>query len=293
MRVTTLDSLSTRLRNLSASQLRLDEAQERVSSGKRMLRLSDSPEGAAASLALRSQIAAGTQRREQADSVSLNLKATSAALGDLGGLLRQARGIGISVSSGTVSGDQQRVLADQVADVATAIRALANTRVGSQYVFGGTRTDLQPFPTAGGYAGTNQAPAVDLGQGESFPAGVAGSDLLNTRGATDLFTNLQALENAVRSGDVSSVQGALAELDQDLSNVVRLNGQVGGRIQYLSWISDRTEADLAVQREELANLESSDLAEGILEVRQAETANEAALSIAARLGRLSLLDFLR
>src|SRR5262249_769775 len=155
--------------------------------------------------------------------------------GDITNGLRQAKTIAIQANNATMSPEQLQVLADQIANIRRDIRTSANTKIDGRYVFAGTNSDNEPF-SAGppiSYSGNGTPLQVGVMDGQVFPFTVAGIQIMNSRGSTDLFDNLGDLETAIRAGDTAGMTSAMNELDADSTNIVRLRADMGSRINYL------------------------------------------------------------
>lgn len=295
MRVTSQLSRERRIAEILRGQERLEEARDRVSTGKRILRPSDSPSEIADLLRVRANVAELSRRRESADAVLPTMKASAFALQGMSDMLREVRTLTLQAANATTNQDQQQILAGQLEQIRDRILTLANTRTDGRYLFAGTHTDTQPFepgpPVA--YMGNGRSQEVTLAAGIPFATSVTGETLLNSRGATDLFQNLTTLADAMRAGDTTGMRAGLQELDADLNHIIRLTGDMGSRIQYVELMRGQLDEHLTAARGRQSQIEDVDLAEAIIEVTTAEHAQEAALAMAGRLDQPSLLDYLR
>jgi flagellar hook-associated protein 3 FlgL len=209
--------------------------------------------------------------------------------------LREVRNLTLQANNSTTSSDQRQVLADQIDRLKDRLLTLANSQNDGRYLFAGTETTTQPF-TAGppvNYTGNNTPQEVSLTVGAPFATSVTGTALLNTRGGTDLFQNLTTLSAAIRTGDNAAIGAGLNGLDVDLDNVIRQNGDMGARLQYVDLMRQQADDNLATSKGRLSQLQDVDLAEAIIEEKSAENAQQAALAMAGRIDQPSLLDYLR
>src|SRR5713101_1790753 len=128
MRVSTLQNQEWRTADILAGESRLEAAQQRVSTGRRVQRPSDDPAAIAALLRTNSNVAELTRQRAGADSALPFMKATEAALSDMTGALRDAQTLAIQANNATMSPEQRQVLADQIERVRSRIVGDANTQ---------------------------------------------------------------------------------------------------------------------------------------------------------------------
>ena len=112
LRITAANAFDTSVRNLQRRQLEMTQAQERLTSGKRVVRASDDPAAAA-----RAERALAAIQRAEADQRALDTSRTAmalaeSALGDAGELLQQVRERVLQADNGTYSDAERATLAD-------------------------------------------------------------------------------------------------------------------------------------------------------------------------------------
>jgi flagellar hook-associated protein 3 FlgL len=295
MRVTSHLTRERRLADILRGQERLEQARDRVSTGRRIHRPSDSPNEIADLLRVRANVGELARRRDSADSTLPSMRSSASALQGMTDLLREARTLTLQAVNASTNLDQQKILAGQLDQIQGRLRSLANTRTDGRYLFAGTNTDTEPFAAGPpvSYTGNASSQEITLAAGIPFATSVTGETLLNSRGATDVFRNLDALAAAMRAGDTTAMRSSLQELDNDLNNVIRLSGDMGSRIQYVDLMRQQLDENLTAAKGRQSQLEDVDLAEAIIEAKTAEHAQEAALAMAGRIDQPSLLDYLR
>src|SRR6185369_10571891 len=145
------------LDNLLRHQTELSQAQQQLSSGKRVARASDDPAAAARA----ERALAGLQRTEanqRALDASRNATTqTESALGDATDLLQQAREALVASGNASYSDAERASLAAQLRNIRKQLLAVANRDDGAGgYLFGGQGSSAPPFVDAPGgvrYAG--------------------------------------------------------------------------------------------------------------------------------------------
>ena len=295
MRVTTLMTSEQRTADILQAEQRLASAQDQVSSGKKLQRPSDAPGQIAALLQTRSDIANLTRQRDGADAALTDMQTGEAALNDMSTALTQIRTLTLQANNATVSADQRGVIADQIDQAKTRLLTLANTQLNGRYLFGGTKTNSAPFTNGPPVAYNGNATPLDLSLSSDAPfaVSVTGDAVMNRRGGTDLFQNLTNLETAVRSGDSTGIASGLTALDGDLSNVIRLNGDMGARVQYVQLARQQADDGVTAAQGRQSSLQDVDMAQAITEESTASFADQATLAMAGKIGQPSLLDYLR
>lgn len=146
-----------------------DKVLEQISSQKKINRPSDDPSGMSKVLDYRAAKASIAQYNSNIDNAEAWVKMTETSLEQTNDLLGQAIDIGINYESTS----QNAALATSVDLITSAMMTTANTKMGSRYIFAGSRTDTRPFVdisdatvTAGGgnvFNGTSRTGGVYTG----------------------------------------------------------------------------------------------------------------------------------
>jgi flagellar hook-associated protein 3 FlgL len=145
MRVTSKSLNESVLRNLNLVASAMVRANEVVSSGKRINRLSDDPVGLVSVLNLRSSLSNLDQLERNLAAGNSWLEAGESALSQVETILSEAKALCVQMSSATVGAGERSNAAETVDGYLSQVLSLANTQVGGRYIFGGTKTDVAPF----------------------------------------------------------------------------------------------------------------------------------------------------
>jgi flagellar hook-associated protein 3 FlgL len=151
LRLSTSQSFDSGLERLQQRQRDLTDAQERLTSGKRVQRASDDP--AAAARAERAMAAVArldaTQRALEASRATMTL--TESALGDASELLHQVRETLVAAGNGGYSDAERATLADRLASLRAQLLSAANRGDGAGgFLFGAQGSSAPPFVDAPG-----------------------------------------------------------------------------------------------------------------------------------------------
>jgi flagellar hook-associated protein 3 FlgL len=279
--------------DIARQRARLFQAQETVSSGRRINRPSDDPQGAGRAAIYRetlttlggfgTAISRADTRLAVADA---NLESMSDLLGTATTLLRNAPGM---------DAVERQAAAEEIAQIREQVRDFANGRFEGDYLFAGHQvrgeTPLAPDGTYRGDDGEIRAPA---GPDQTVTVNVTGNDLFLIDGD----------DNAVVFGILDQAAADLSagnDPDPDAANQVaaareRIQGaQARSATRRFRLDASREALESVEARVEglLADLENADIEAAIVELRVQETAYETALQTAARVLPPKLLDFLR
>lgn len=190
MRVSTSSNYDRVLAGLRMNLLRMVRSQEQVASGRRILRPSDDPSGAARSLSLSRRIADADRflatladGQDVADAGAAQLETGS-------GLLAEARELLLQGMSGVLSQEDRTTLAAAVDVLREQMLDVANSRHLDRFLFGGTATGDAPFETVT-QGGVERVVYTGNGDEQSVRLGSEGEVALNVAG-DDVFAKLQA-----------------------------------------------------------------------------------------------------
>jgi len=176
LRITTAQSFDTGVSQLQQRQRDLTDAQERLTSGKRVARASDDPTAAArAERALASMARSdASQRALEASRNAMTL--TESALSDAGELMQQAREALVSAGNATYSDAERQGVAAQLAGIRQQLLSVANRSDGSGgYLFSGQGASQPPFvDAAGGVQFRGVAGQTQVASDESLPHTIDG-----------------------------------------------------------------------------------------------------------------------
>ncbi|NHM28193.1 flagellar hook-associated protein 3 [Desulfofundulus sp. TPOSR] len=124
---------------------RLARTQEQMSTGRKVLRLSDDPPALSQLLNVRAAVERNKQyMRNITDGLSY-LDGADTALGTAGELLQKAIEYAIQGANGTLEPDDMAAIGEQIDKMIDELVDIANTTVGGKYIFAGTKNDQPPF----------------------------------------------------------------------------------------------------------------------------------------------------
>lgn len=159
-RIGTFQTFETGIERLQQRQRDLADAQERLTSGKRVSRASDDPSAASRAERALAQVARQEANQRALDAARGTMALTESTLGDVGELLQQARETLVAAGNGAYSDSERSNLAERLVALRSQLLAAANRGDGAGgYLFAGQ--------------GASQPPFVDGTGGVSF-RGVAG-----------------------------------------------------------------------------------------------------------------------
>ena len=198
MRVSTGMIFNGLVRNLLRGIEHTQENQEVISTGKKLNRLSDDPIGITRVISYQSDLLKLNQYAENIKYGNSWLNMSDSVLLDMQNLLSKAKNIAIAQSTSTANRESRINAAVGVQNLYELLINYANTKLGGNYIFGGSITDSTPFSTEGTYSGNGDALTMEILEGVKAKVNLAGTEFL----ITDLNPSLSTA--AATTGSTSS-----------------------------------------------------------------------------------------
>ena len=293
-RISTEQVWRSSLADVASAQLRRHDAQSRISSGRRIERVSDDPAGALRAMEMGAEGAAVDQYRRAGDDAMRLIRAQDAALQSVLAGLTRVEELTIAASNTTLTGASRESVAQQLEELRSELVQLANSTEGGRALFGGfqetTVDDSGPTVTLIGDGGAVQR---RIDRDRVIDVNLDGAEVFGFSGGRSVFDVIDDVVADTRSGDVTALGTTrLDELEQVRAHVDTGIGTIGA----LSVTVEQTLGDLSGRRDGLtravADLVDVDIAEATVALSEANLAYEAALAATAQINRISLLDYL-
>lgn len=146
MRVSTAYTYSSGIDDLQRRQSELTQAQEQMTSGKRVSKPSDDPAAIARAERALSEEARGTALQRSIDASRNAMTLTESALGDAVDLTQTARETLVKAGNATYTASERQALATQLRQIRAQLLSVANQTDGNGgYLFGGQGAAATPF----------------------------------------------------------------------------------------------------------------------------------------------------
>jgi flagellar hook-associated protein 3 FlgL len=296
------ESVIMRLNSISSD---LFKANEVISSGKKINRLSDDPVGLVSVLNLRSSLANLDQLERNLAAGRSWLEAGESALSQVESILSETKALTVQMASANVGSKERSNATAIVEGYLQQILALANTQVGGRYIFGGTKTDIAPFELSNGpeviYQGNESAFSIKIGRNMDVAVGRNGEQVFGEgdfdwsdpdAGHDNVFKTLIDLKAHLSGNDTESIRETLSKLDGHLHHIRAVISDTGAKTLRLD-TKEKIIDDLKLgYSERMSRIEDCDLAEAIMTLKSKELAYEAALTSSSRVMQLSLVNYL-
>jgi flagellar hook-associated protein 3 FlgL len=275
------------MRGLRYNLEAMAQAQMQATSGRRVSTVSDAPIDAAKIMRVSSQISDLDQYRRNGISAGVRLSTEDTVLTAVNDLISQAKTIGASVISLPSDDPGRRTAMAELAQIQEQILSMANTKLGSEYIFGGSLTSAPPFQMDGAYVGDGQARLVEIDEGITTQTNHTGSPLF-----TDVLDSLGELMSSLANGTDASIQEAINKLDTSGTQVLAAQTEVGVRQQAVENVANRITTRTADLLDQLSELRDADPTEASVKVIAAQTALERAYSVVGSTLQVDILKYL-
>ena len=210
-------------------------------------------------------------------------------------LLTRAKVEAESQSTGTATEQTRKIAAEEVKNIYEQIMQLANTKLGSNYIFGGHQTDAAPFSSDDDYNSTYSGDEGNiravLGENIFLNKNINGKEVFDSD--VNIFDVLKNIKDGMKNNDAAAISGQLESIDKALSQVLTKRTDIGSRLNRLESTKNYYSAFKDNIEHLLSNAEDVDMAKAMTDLTIQETAYQAALAAASRIIQPSLINFLR
>ena len=279
----------------------MQEAQARLSSGKKLNAASDDPAAAVSVMGSGSALRALEQYRTNVQRASDRIDLEDRTLSQLGDLISRVKELAVSQSTATANDATRTAANAEVQQLFHQIIQLGNTKFGNEFLFGGDQSATIPFTESGSgasldFSSTNPTGQRMIGIGE-------GQTIAPTHNGTQVFLDtgvLDAVKDVVHSLDPASatygnagISAAMNKLDaafDSVQGVLGDTGALGNRLSNVSQNLDALKMNLTTFK---SNLEDIDVETAMTELTNRQVAYQAALVATTKVTGLSLADYLR
>ncbi|HEY6513521.1 MAG TPA: flagellar hook-associated protein FlgL [Burkholderiaceae bacterium] len=195
IRISTASAFDTGISTLQKRQGDLNEAQQQLTSGKRISRLSDDPVAAARAERARAAQARADADQRAVDASRATVAQVESAFSDANDLVQQARELMVAAGNTSYGPSERRSIAQQLAGIRTQLLQVANRGDGAGgFLFSGQGVGSPPFVDApGGVTYGATAGTTHTASSEPLPLAADGrAAFLEARGGNGVFVTAAA-----------------------------------------------------------------------------------------------------
>ena len=284
--------------NLSQVNDKIGQLQLQTASGKRINKPSDDPSGMSQALNMKSGLARIDQFQKSASNAQLWMKSEDVALSNVQDMIRQARTIALQAAN-PMSDAAREPLAENISASRESMVQIANTSIGTRFIFGGFKTDSKLFTTTGAavsYNGDDGKISNAIGEGISVQINHTGNEVFNMDSSDpstpDLFSTFNQLSDAIKANDQTKIQSLIGTLDKFGTKINSLRAENGQRLQQVRLGIDHLDQSKITTTKLLSDTEDADISETLVHLKEQENVLQATSYVTSTLSKASLLNWL-
>ncbi len=285
MRITNSMLTSQTLRDLQSNYAAMAQAQEQVSSGRRLNRPSDNPPDAPQAIKYDQVLASVPQYLRNVQTAQNTTATAEGALSSAGDAIQRLKELSLQAANDTMSASDRQGILAEVNQLADQLVSLANTKNGEDYVFSGQKTSTPAYATAtAAYAGDTKPITARISQGQTLRVNVTADVAFGPAlaAAAQLATDLAA-GNKPQATTIQGLDDALSAALMARTTIGAIDNRLSGAQTFL------TDQQLSVTAM-LSTLEDADMPAVITQASTRQTAYQAAISVNAKILQKSLID---
>lgn len=287
MRITDRGMLQDSLRNIERSQSRLQDTQNKASSGIQIDRPSDDPVGY-------SDIAARDVLLTRLDGYNRNISlvrgrlgATESNMQSVQGVLVRLRELTLVSLNGIATTD---ALTTEAEDLTAQLVGLANQAYSGDYIYNGYSAGA-PFNGAR-FVGDNTKRAVEVSPFGATTFGVTAKEAFGVTPGQDVFKGISDAVAGMRAGNRAAVAAGLDAIDGHINQLTQAMASVGAQQNTLS-TAERANQDYALELKKAQGLQRDiDPAKVYSQLTADQYAVQATFAVLGSSSRLSLIKYL-
>ena len=288
MRVTQSMLSNNFLRNITTSYSKMGDIQDQIQTGKKVNRPSDDPVVVMKGIGYRTEVAKVEQFQRNIGEVNSWLDITDNTLDKVGQALQRINELTIKAANDTNTSDERAKINEELEQIREHLQDLANTKVGTKYIFSGTKTTTPIYDTtAGSYVAADPAFQKDVNI-EIFD----GITLKSNTNVYDLFVSMDKLIGDMTSGTVEH-RASIGDIETKINDLLVVRANVGARQNRVELMDDRLSSQEIISVTRMSENEDIDYERTITDMISQESVHKAALSVGAKIIQPSLADFLR
>lgn len=323
MRITQKNLTRAYLSGLNRNINQLAKSNERLSSGKRINRVSDSVTDAQKALKVRNQLLNNEQFTRNIQSIQNEISAQESSAMQMNQILIDVKGLLVKAGSGLNSDSDLTIIANELEEINNSIVQLVNVKTSDRYTFSGLNNEAPISVQNNGtvlFNGVNvdeildtdlkdDSIFIDVGIGMKF-----NNDQLDESSVVKLNTsaiqllgygkNSQGIPNNLvsmlnkaikdlKSGDVSQLSNYQNQLKESNDRLLIQVTDIGTRYAYLENTINRLENEKLNLTEQQKHLESIDYEEETIINKSYDMAYQISLQLGSKVLPLSIFDFMR
>ncbi len=286
---------------------RLGQVQLQLSTSKSVLKPSDSPDKTTTITRLQSAIARQDSYVSTIKTTLDKLSQQETALKSSSNILVRMKELAIQAANDTMSPQDRKEIAIEVAGLRDQVRSLANTQdVNGAFIFSGSRIDTAAYginvdgqrPYQGdqtvGYVPVGAQREVDNNRtGTQAFSRIIRTDQQGNKESVGFFKVMVDFVSALINNKPGEIQRSVGELDTAQHGMTESIANVGSGMNVLESQQAVAEENILRMKTTLSDVKDVDYTEAITQMNKDMLALEAAQSSFSKISQLNLFDYIR
>ena len=307
MRISSSWAHQTAVNSMLNQQASLQQIQQQLSTGKKLLTPSDDPMAAARIIDLNQNIKQNEQYQSNINTARDRLSQQESVLQSATDVLQKINELGVQGLNDTNSPSDRTSIAGEMEELNKQLLSIANTKSPSgEYLFSGFKSTTQPFSKNSGttgtytYAGDTNSRSIQIDTNRQITDGDPGSQVFGmpTGSATlpaagsinNVFEAIDKFAADLRANAPNSA--SLDDVSKSLDKVLSVRSSVGIRLNALDKQDEMHTDSVLEMKTVLSATEDVDYAEAISRFSQQTASLQAAQQTFTQLKKLSLFNYL-
>jgi flagellar hook-associated protein 3 FlgL len=284
------------LADLQLTQSQIQQAQAQLSSGYRLQRASDDPGALSQIYELQTKISFNQQTQKNLNGAQTELSAADSALQSSITALTSAVTLAAQGASSSYTADQRANLAIQAQGIQQSLVSLSQTQVNGKYIFSGDQDgqalyqldSTQPNGVQQLATPTNTRTIQDV-NGTAIATARTATTIFDAQDSTgapvagNVFAAVQSLITALQNNDTAGIQtasDALKSANQYVNGQLAFYGTAENRVADATQLAQKF---MVQDQSDLGDVQNTDVPTAALEVTRAQTQQQAALAVEAKI----------
>lgn len=296
MRITNKMISDRILNNIQGSIKRIAKLHDQLSSGKMVRYPSDNAIVATRATKIESRLREIEQYKGNIDYAQNIIQSYDTSLQEVSSVYQRLRELFVQAANGVLTADQRQAISKEIQEIKDHLVQIANTQVGTDYVFGGYESDKAPVDQNGEILLNPDAAKARFVNvlGYQINYGLTVNDVFITKNGVSVFKLIDMTVNALENNDQKMLSKAtLMSLDLLEDSVAKNLARVGANQRMMEMISSRIDDLDIFMNEYISNQVDTDLPKVLTDLSTQQAALTAALKSAANVLTATLVDFIK
>ncbi len=256
---------------LQQSSVRMSDTFEQASSGKKLLRPSDSPHGAVHAMKLKQQLGEMEQYNANQSQSALFLDEVDNKLQNMSRILQRVQELGVQSNNDVMFSGERDIIQNELTELTKELQSLSSSEINGELLFPQNGTEKKIV--------VGKGTVVSVTLSAELPFG----------GDDGLFSTLQEMSSRLEANEHVDLEALQTSYDR----VADAMSVVGARKNRLDSIQGRMEDSKLEHTKMLSKIEDVNYAEILTKLKSEEAVYQAGLSATSKLFTASLVDYLR